>query len=121
VGCVNSAVAKGKLGDLVLNTYKVAGQVVAVKPLNRLKDLGFKEATNTDLSIGIENIIIPDNKQNVIVTAKSKIADVEAQHKRGIITSGDRYNKIVDIWTTAPDDIAQMAFDCCPNMADQVM
>ncbi|MDR2776876.1 MAG: DNA-directed RNA polymerase subunit beta' [Puniceicoccales bacterium] len=111
LGFVNSPVAKSKLGDLVLNTYKVIGQELAVKVLDKLKDLGFKEATKAGLSIGIGDMIIPDNKQNVIATAKKKITDVEAQHKRGIITSGERYNKIVDIWTTATDDIAQMAFE----------
>jgi DNA-directed RNA polymerase subunit beta' len=111
LGFVNSPVAKGKLGDLVLNTYKVAGQEAAVKTLDRLKDLGFKEAMKAGLSVGIGDMIIPENKQKVIAAARKKVADVEAQYKRGIITTGERSNKIVDIWTTATDDIANMAFD----------
>ncbi|MDR1432791.1 MAG: DNA-directed RNA polymerase subunit beta' [Puniceicoccales bacterium] len=111
LGFVNSPVAKSRLGDLVLNTYKVAGQEISVKTLDKLKDLGFKEAMKAGLSIGIEDMIIPENKQKIIAVARKKIADVEAQYKRGIITGGERYNKIVDIWTTATDDIANMAFD----------
>jgi DNA-directed RNA polymerase subunit beta' len=94
LGFVNSPVAKGKLRDLVLNTYKVTGQEVAVETLDRLKDLGCKQATNARLSIRIGDTIIPDNKQNVIVAAKSKIADVEAQHKKGIITPGGQYRLV---------------------------
>ncbi|MDR1413588.1 MAG: DNA-directed RNA polymerase subunit beta' [Puniceicoccales bacterium] len=111
LGFINAPVAKGKLGDLVLNTYKIAGQESAVKTLDKLKDLGFREAMKAGLSIGIKDMIIPENKQKIIVSARKKIDEVEIQYKRGIITSGERYNKIVDIWTTATDDIANMAFD----------
>jgi DNA-directed RNA polymerase subunit beta' len=79
--------------------------------MGRLKDLGFKEATNAGLCIGMSDMIIPDNKHNVIVAAKKKIADGEAQDKRSIIISGERDSKIIDIWITAIDDIAQMAFE----------
>jgi DNA-directed RNA polymerase subunit beta' len=118
LGFVNSPVAKGKLGDMVLNTYKVAGQEIAVKTLDRLKDLGFKEAMKAGLSIGIGDMIIPENKQKVIGAARKKITDVETQYKRGIITGGERSNKIVDIWTTATDDIANMAFESLARNED---
>ncbi len=111
LGFVNGPVAKGKLGDLVLSTYKVSGQEVAVRCLDKLKELGFKEAMKAGLSIGIQDMIIPDDKQKMIDAARKKIADVEAQYKRGIITTGERYNKIVDIWTNATDDIAKTAFE----------
>jgi DNA-directed RNA polymerase subunit beta' len=118
LGFVNVPVAKAKLGDLVLNTYKVSGQEIVVKTLDKLKDLGFKEAMKAGLSIGIGDMIIPENKQKVIFAAKKKVVDVETQYKKGIITSGERSNKIVDIWTTATDDIANMAFDSLAKNGD---
>ncbi|MDR3274121.1 MAG: DNA-directed RNA polymerase subunit beta' [Puniceicoccales bacterium] len=111
LGFINQPVAKNKLGDLILNTYKVAGKENAVEILDRLKSLGFKEAMRAGLSIGVDDMIIPANKAKIIASARKKVDDIETQYKRGIITSGERSNKIVDIWTSATDEIAVLTFD----------
>ncbi|MDR0679567.1 MAG: DNA-directed RNA polymerase subunit beta' [Puniceicoccales bacterium] len=111
LGFVNQPVAKGKLGELILNTYKVAGKEQAVEILDKLKALGFREAMHAGLSISVDDMIIPVDKAKIISSARKKVDDVEVQYKRGIITSGERSNKIVDIWTSATDEIAALTFD----------
>jgi DNA-directed RNA polymerase subunit beta' len=110
LGFINFPVPKGKLGDLILNTYKVAGAPVTVETLDRLKELGFTTAFQAGISIGIDDMIIPENKKEIVHDARKKVDEVESQYKKGIITSGERYNKIIDIWTGATDRIAKSVF-----------
>ncbi len=99
LGFVNFPVAKAKLGDLILNTYKVAGPQVTVETLDLLKELGFNVAAKAGISIGIDDMIIPPAKTEIVASARKRIDDVENQYRRGIITGGERSNKIIDIWT----------------------
>jgi len=110
LGFINFPVPKGKLGDLILNTYKVAGAPATVEVLDKLKELGFTTAFQAGISIGIDDMIIPENKREIVQGARKKVDEVEAQYKKGIITSGERYNKIIDIWTGATDQIAKSVF-----------
>jgi len=110
LGFINFPVPKGKLGDLILNTYKVAGDRVTVETLDKLKELGFQTAFSAGISIGIDDMIIPENKKEIVHDARKKVDEVESQYKKGIITSGERYNKIIDIWTGATDRIAKSVF-----------
>jgi DNA-directed RNA polymerase subunit beta' len=110
LGFVNFPVPKSKLGDLILNTYKVAGAPVTVEVLDKLKELGFTTAFQAGISIGIDDMIIPESKKDIVADSRKKIAEVEAQFGKGIITDGERYNKIVDIWTGATDKIAKEVF-----------
>ena len=108
LGFANFEVAKGKLGELIGNSYKHAGQKKTVVTLDMLKELGFKEATKAGISIGIDDMIIPPEKNQEIKTAEKKIDDVEKQYRKGVITPGERYNKIIDIWTNATDKISNV-------------
>ncbi|HEY5228655.1 MAG TPA: DNA-directed RNA polymerase subunit beta', partial [Opitutaceae bacterium] len=110
IGFVNFPVPKSKLGDLILNTYKTSGDVVTVEVLDLLKELGFTTAFQAGISIGIDDMIIPDSKKEIVSDSRRKIAEVEAQFNKGIITDGERYNKVVDIWTNATDRIAKEVF-----------
>jgi DNA-directed RNA polymerase subunit beta' len=110
LGFVNFAVPKSKLGDLILNTYKVAGDTVTIEMLDKLKELGFQTAFQAGISIGIDDMIIPESKKDIVADSRKKITEVEAQFNKGIITDGERYNKIVDIWTGATDKIAKEVF-----------
>jgi len=110
LGFVNFPVPKGKLGDLILNTYKTSGNHITVETLDRLKELGFQTAFQAGISIGIDDMIIPDSKKEIVAESRKKITEVEAQFHKGIITDGERYNKVVDIWTGATDQIAKQVF-----------
>ena len=110
LGLFNKAAGKSQLGDLIWRCYKSCGHERTVIMLDRLKELGFREATKSGCSIGIDDMIIPKEKNQEIEKAQTQIKEVEKQHRKGIITSGERYNKIVDIWTHATDQIANVMF-----------
>ncbi|MSU56878.1 MAG: DNA-directed RNA polymerase subunit beta' [Pedosphaera sp.] len=110
LGFFNKAAGKTQLGDLIWKCYKICGHENTVTMLDRLKELGFREATKAGVSIGIDDMIIPKEKDQEIDAAQKLIKEVEKQHRKGVITSGERYNKIVDIWTHATDQISNVMF-----------
>src|SRR6267154_701277 len=110
LGFINFPVPKSKLGDLILHTYTVSGARVTVETLAMLKELGFQTAMQAGISIGIDDMIIPEAKKDIVADSRKKISEVEAQFNKGIITDGERYNKVVDIWTGATDKIAKEVF-----------
>ncbi len=105
LGFPNLVVNKTKLGDLIFNCHKHCGHERTVLMLDRLKEIGFHEATRAGVSIGIDDMIIPGEKQKEIKHALDQIGEVEKQHKKGVITNAERYNKVVDIWTHCTDQI----------------
>ena len=108
LGFVNFPAGKSKLGDLIFQCYKVCGHESTVLTLDRLKEIGFTEATRAGVSIGIDDMIIPEAKSKEIDNAHKQISDVEKQHKKGVITNQERYNKVIDIWTHCTDQIANV-------------
>jgi len=110
LGFVNFPVPKGKLGDLILNTCTVTDEATTVESLDKLKELGFHTAFRAGISIGIDDMIIPEAKKGIVAESRKKITEVEVQFGKGIITDGERYNKVIDIWTGATDKIAKEVF-----------
>jgi len=108
LGYINRVAGKAQLGEIIWNCYKVCGHEATIAALDRLKELGFREATRSGASIGIDDMIIPREKTQEIENAQREIADVEKQYRRGIITPGERYNKIIDIWTHCTDKISNV-------------
>ena len=108
IGFPNIVVNKGALGDIISNCYKFCGHEVTVKVLDELKKLGFTEATKAGISMGFEDMIIPKEKAKEIDKAHKQIADVDKQYRNGVITPGERYNKVIDIWTHCTDQIADV-------------
>ncbi|MGB0370248.1 MAG: DNA-directed RNA polymerase subunit beta' [Opitutales bacterium] len=111
LGFINFSVGKKKLGDLIMSTYKACGQEETIEMLDRLKELGFKIAMQAGISIGIHDMIIPDEKGDIVAAARGKIAEVEGQYKKGIITTGERYSKVIEVWTGATDQLAKAVFN----------
>ncbi|MFZ1217964.1 MAG: DNA-directed RNA polymerase subunit beta' [Chthoniobacterales bacterium] len=110
LGFFNKAAGKKQLSDIIWRCYQVAGQTGTVETLDRLKELGFAEATKAGISIGISDMIIPKEKETELQNAYKSIKTVEQQYRKGIITDGERYNKIIDIWTHAGDEISNVMF-----------
>ena len=110
LGFINLSVTKKRLEELIWQCYQTAGHEETVRVLDRLKALGFEHATLAGISIGMVDMIIPDEKGRVIDAARHQIAEVETQYRKGIITDGERYNKIIDIWTHATEEISGVMF-----------
>ena len=112
LGFFNAPALKGDLGNLILETFRLLGKSETIESLDRLKEMGFDMATKAGISIGIFDMIIPPEKQQRIEVARKEIDKIEDQFRKGIITRGERHNKIIDVWTTATDDIAKEVFNC---------
>ena len=110
LGFINKAAGKKQIGDIIWRTYQTVGQDGTVVTLDKLKDLGFTWATRAGISIGITDMIIPKEKQTELDSAYRQIGEVDKQYKRGIITDGERRNKVIDIWTHAGNTIADVMF-----------
>ena len=108
MGFPNKVVGKSQLGDLIWKCYKICGKEKTVLTLDRLKELGFREATRAGVSIGIDDRNSPKEKNQEIAAAQKQIGEVEKQYRKGVITPGERYNKIIDIWTHCTDQIANV-------------
>jgi len=110
LGFFNKPAGKKQLSDIIWRCYQIAGPAETVATLDKLKELGFAEATKAGISIGISDMIIPKEKQTELENAYKQIRQVEQQYRKGIITDGERYNKIIDIWTHAGDEISSVMF-----------
>jgi DNA-directed RNA polymerase subunit beta' len=103
---VNRVMKKKDLGMLVDLSYRLAGNKATVIFADKLKDVGFDYATRAGISIGIGDMVIPPEKQKLLDRARSDVREIEDQYNKGLITDGERYNKVVDIWAEVTDRIA---------------
>jgi DNA-directed RNA polymerase subunit beta' len=107
---VNQELKKKEVTQLVGRCYNTLGNEVTVQFLDELKDLGFRYATLSGLSIGIDDMHIPSSKERQIAAAREQVNEVEQQYQDGVITNGERYNKVVDIWAHVTELIAEEMF-----------
>ena len=110
LGFYNKVCGKKQLSDIIWRCYKAVGQARTVETLDRLKEMGFRSATKAGISIGITDMIIPREKSTQLEKAYREIAEVEKQYRRGIITDGERKNKVQDIWTHTGEELANALF-----------
>lgn len=103
---VNKVLNKKSLRDLVDYTYRHKGPKATVILSDQLKNTGYKRSTSGGLSISIDAMIIPETKWDIINTAEKNVAEITKQYTEGLITQGEKYNKVVDIWAKSTDDIA---------------
>ncbi len=103
---VNRVMKKKELGGLIDLAYRRAGNKATVIFADKLKDLGYEFATRAGISIGIKDMLIPPHKAKLLEEATSEVRQIEDQYNKGLITDGERYNKVVDIWAQVTDRIA---------------
>ena len=108
---VNHVMDKKMLRELVDYVYRNLGAKATVILSDRLKDLGYKYSTQGGLSISIDAMITPESKQTIIKKAEKQVAEIGRQYTEGLITQGEKYNKVVDIWAKATDDVANEMMD----------
>jgi len=109
-GFVNLELSKKNVGDIVSDCYKRFGHDRTIHLLDDLKNLGFEYATLGGLSIAVDDLKIPKEKQKCLDEAAAEVAKVEDQYRKGVITKRERYNKIIDIWTHTTDKVSDLVF-----------
>ena len=104
--CVNQVSTKKEMAKLIDLVYRQAGLHETVIMLDKLKNLGFSYATKAGVSICIDNMHIPTKKEELIKSAQREVVEVERQYAEGLITNGERYNKVIDIWAHVSEQVA---------------
>ncbi len=107
---INGLLKKKGIGQLVTYCYLRFGLEITVKMLDEVKDLGFRYATHAGLSIGIDDMVIPDNKKTLVKDAEKQVVAVQQQYLDGAITNGERYNKVIEIWSAITEKVADEMF-----------
>jgi len=102
----NREMKKKALGELVFESYRRSGLQGTVPFLDRLKEFGFRYATRGGISIGIEDLHIPAEKETLLGEAEERVNRFQKAYQTGNITNGERYNKVIDTWTHANNDVA---------------
>ncbi len=103
---INKLMTKKELTNLIDVVYRHCGQKETVIFCDRMMKLGFKNACIAGISIGKSDLIIPESKKKLVSDAQEKVAEYEQQYLDGLITKGEKYNKVVDIWSKCTDDVA---------------
>jgi DNA-directed RNA polymerase subunit beta' len=106
----NGTLKKKGLQSLVNYSHIRLGHEMTVKMLDDLKNLGFLYATKAGISIGIDDLVTPDTKKPLVDKAEKDVIAVEQQYLDGVITSGERYNKVIAVWSEVTDKVAKEMF-----------
>jgi len=103
---INKDMTKKELSKIIEYSYKIAGKRATVVFLDKLEKLGFFYATNSGISICMADMHIPSKKAELIHNAEQEVMEVQKQYADGLITQGERYNKVIDIWANVTERIA---------------
>lgn len=118
LGFQNYSLPKKKMGELIMQCYKRVGLEATVRFLDNLKSLGFTEATKAALSMGVCDVRIPAEKQNILKEAHERVALVKKQYEDGIITEGERKSRTISIWTEVSDVLSEDLFSLISEIKD---
>ncbi len=111
IGYLNELLTKKRLRQIIATCFRKAGLAKTVEFLDKLKELGFTTATRGGLSVSIADVVVPDAKKDIINKAQSDVDKIEEYYHSGVITEGERYNKIIDTWSTATNRVADKLYN----------
>jgi DNA-directed RNA polymerase subunit beta' len=111
LGFFNETMDKKRLESLVGECYARLGPEATSDLLDDLKDLGFRYATQAGFTVSVDDVRIPPEKDEIIAKAQTEVARINAQYRNGVITEGERYNKVIDTWTHATTDVEEVTFE----------
>ena len=118
---INKVLTKKEISNAIDIVYRHCGQKKTVIFADKLMDLGFKEACKAGISFGKDDLLIPKTKSTLLDTTESKVKSYEKQYAEGLITKGEKYNKVVDAWANCSDSVAdEMMKIMVPNENDKV-
>jgi DNA-directed RNA polymerase subunit beta' len=108
---INKALKKKEISKLINTSFRKCGLKDTVVFADKLLQNGFRLATRSGISIGIDDMLVPPEKGAIIGEAEKEVKDIEQQYVSGLVTSGERYNKVVDIWGKAGDAVSKVMMD----------
>ncbi len=108
---LNQVLTKKEISNMIDIVYRHCGQKETVIFCDRMMKLGFKYACISGISFGKDDLIIPDAKKTLVAEAHEKVGEFEQQYMDGLITKGEKYNKVIDIWSRCTDDVANAMMD----------
>jgi DNA-directed RNA polymerase subunit beta' len=104
---INKVMDKKQLQNLIDLTYRLCGEKETVLLADRIRTMGYGNATRAGISIALENMVIPKRKGELLDRAMREVDDIHNQYTEGLITLGERYNKVIDIWAQVTEEVAQ--------------
>jgi DNA-directed RNA polymerase subunit beta' len=104
---INRVMAKKQVADLIDVCFRLAGNKETVILADRLKETGYRFSTLAGISICLDDMVIPEAKEERINKSVEEVKEIQQQYTEGLITDGERYNKVIDIWAKCTEDIAQ--------------
>jgi DNA-directed RNA polymerase subunit beta' len=107
----NELINKKRVQAMVHDVYKQMGTRVTCKFLDEIKALGYEYATRAGITFGHEDLVVPEEKQKIINETLEEVGRIRKQYDKGVITEGERYNKLIDLWTHTTNKIADMMHD----------
>ena len=108
---LNRALKKKEISRLINLSFRKCGLRATVVFADQLLQSGFRLATRAGISICVDDMLVPPQKVDIIATAEKEVKQIEQQYSSGLVTSGERYNKVVDIWGKAGDDVGKAMMD----------
>src|SRR5258705_317051 len=111
LGFINETMDKKRLETLVGDCYRLLGAEVTSDLLDELKNLGFKYATQAGFTVGVDDVRIPPEKHDIVQRAQREVSQINNNYRTGVITEGERYNKVIDTWQHAMTEVEQVTFD----------
>lgn len=104
---LNVVLNKKAIANLIDKTFRIAGAKSTCLLADKIMEMGFKYSTQAGLSICIDDMVIPDSKSKLLGDAEKQVAEIQQQYDEGLITDGERYNKVVDIWAQTAEKVAK--------------
>ncbi|MCZ6766975.1 MAG: DNA-directed RNA polymerase subunit beta' [bacterium] len=108
---VNEVLDKRAIGKLVAKCFHKLGLGETVEFLDKLKEIGFSYATQSGLTVGFDDLIVPTEKQKLVDEATKVVEGITKQYEDGVITDGERYNKVIDTWTQTTSKVGEVMFE----------
>ncbi|MBP9939938.1 MAG: DNA-directed RNA polymerase subunit beta' [Comamonas sp.] len=108
---MNKALKKKEISKLINSSFRKCGLKATVVFADKLLQNGFRLSTHAGFSVSIDDMLVPPQKAGILAHAESEVKEIEQQYVSGLVTSGERYNKVVDIWGKAGDDVSKVMMD----------
>jgi len=113
---INKVLTKKDVARLIEDSYRIAGNKATVLFVDHMKDMGFAHAAKSGVSFSLDDVVVPKLKYELVAKTEADVKTVQKQYADGLITAGERYNKVVDLWTHTTENVARAMMD---NLASE--